>query len=233
MTSSRIAWGTRRGGFASLALLASLALGSPPTARAQEFAIPVAAPAFAGDLLERGLPAGSGVSLTALHTRRPLGLTTRTLTGEGGLASVRAALGIARTGDADLGWSTGAMALGVAGEEGGVAVRAALRRDDAAPVGEEALGYEVGAGAWVSAAGLRGWASAPQAWLGGMAPPLARGLAAGLDFDAGDGVVGIAREAPRRGFSESAAWSARVRQNNRTLFHMYQYHLNGRFPPAN
>ncbi|MEO5618030.1 MAG: hypothetical protein ABIS67_09680 [Candidatus Eisenbacteria bacterium] len=181
-----------------------------PAAHAQEFTVPTAAPAFAGDMLERGLPAHGGLSFTALHVRRPLGLTTRSLVGHAGPGVVRAALGFARTGDADLGWSTAAAALGLTGQDGGLALRAAVRRDDAAPPGEVALGYELGGGAWVSACGMRGWVSAPQAWLSGAAPPLARGLAAGLDFDAGDGVLGIAREAPRRGFSESAAWSGRV-----------------------
>lgn len=200
----------RHARLARFALLTLLTLLAPRAAHAQEFAIPAAAPALGGDLLERGLPASGGLSFTALHVRRPLGLTTRSLVGEAGLGVVRAALGVARTGDADLGWSTGAAALGFAGEDGGVALRAAVRRDDAAPAGEDARGFEIGGGAWVSAAGMRGWVSAPQAWLGAVAPPLARGLTAGIDFDAGDGVVGLAREAPRRGFSESAAWSGRV-----------------------
>jgi hypothetical protein len=200
----------RRTRIISVSLLAAMALITPGVLQAQEFALPTGAPAFAGDLLERGLPGEGGFSVHALHVGRPHGLTTRVLAGAAGLGVVRAALGVARTGDPELGWSTGAAALGFAGESGGTALRAAVRRDDAAPAGEESLGYEIGGGAWVSAAGMRAWVSAPQGWLGAMAPPLARGLAAGIDFDAGDGVVGLAREAPRRGFAESAAWSGRV-----------------------
>lgn len=199
-----------------LALLVAIALNAlvellaPAPSLAQEFALPTGAPAFGGDLLERGLPAEGGFSVHALHVGRPHGLTTRALVGAAGLGVVRGAIGVARTGDPELGWSTGAVALGFAGENGGTAMRAAVRRDDAAPAGEESLGYEIGGGAWVSAAGMRAWVSAPQGWLGAMAPPLARGLAAGIDFDAGDGVVGLSREAPRRGFAETAAWSGRV-----------------------
>jgi hypothetical protein len=44
-----------------------------------------------------------------------------------------------------------------------------------------AAGVEAGAGAWVEAAdGVRVWASAPQIWTGGMAPPLARPLELGV-----------------------------------------------------
>jgi hypothetical protein len=88
-----------------------------------------------------------------------------------------------RTGDPELGWTTGACALGVAVRGAGGAVRAAARRDGA-PGLESALGsgtgLEVGGGAWVEAgAGIRLFASAPQVFTRGVSPPLERGLEIG------------------------------------------------------
>jgi hypothetical protein len=54
------------------------------------------------------------------------------------------------------------------------------------------------------------WASAPQVWTGGLAPPLARGLETGVELDAPGVTVALARESPRRGFDEPAAWSGRA-----------------------
>jgi len=191
-----------------LALLAALAARP---AWPQEFALPSPAPSLDGDLLERGLPGErGGVHLLALHVRRPLGFTTRALAAEAGLGVVRGAFGLARSGDSALGWSTAAAAVGFAAGGGGAALRGAIRRDDAAPFGEDRHGLEAGGGAWVSGAGWRAWVSAPQAWLGVLAPPLRRGLTLGVDGEAGDGFAGLAREAPRRGFAESASWSARA-----------------------
>ena len=189
-----------------LALLVSLAAG----AHGQDFAAPGSLPSD-GDLLERGIPsARAGLALTALDVNRSAGLATRAVAVAAGFQAVRAAAGIARTGDAELGWSTAAFALGFAGAEGGAALRGALRRDDAAAPGEVALGEEIGGGAWIALGAARAWLAAPQAWLGGALPPLARGVTAGLDWRGPGGFAGVAREAPRRGFAEGALWSMRA-----------------------
>ena len=187
-------------------------------AHAQDFAVPGALPSD-GDLLERGLPGPaadaaspprSGLALTALDVARPAGLATRALQLAGGLHTVRFAAGLARTGDAELGWSTAALALGFAVPNAGAALRGALRRDDAASPGEVALGGEIGGGGWIALGAARAWIAAPQAWLGGALPPLARGVTAGVDWRGAGGFVGVTREAPRRGFAEGALYSARV-----------------------
>jgi len=196
-----------RHGIAVAIALAAWLVATP--VRGQEFATP--APQAAEGLLERGLPeAGGRWSLTALHIRRPLGLASRSLVAGGGIRRVRLAAGISRTGDANLGWSAAAGAIGVAFESGGAALRGVARRDDDAVAGEASTGVEVGGGAWVEGAGLTAWTAVPQAWLAGAAPPLARGLSAGVDYRGGGTIAGIAREAPRRGYAEAAAWSARV-----------------------
>jgi len=190
----------------ALALLAGAARG----VRAQDFALPAPLPAD-GDLLERALPAADrGAALAALDVVRTAGLSTRALVLDAGFAGVRAAAGIARTGDDALGWSSGALALGFASAGGGAALRGLVRRDDGAAPGEPALGGEIGGGGWIAVGGTRVWASAPQAWLGGALPPLARGVTGGVDWSGEGGFASLAREAPRRGFAESAAWSARL-----------------------
>lgn len=179
-------------------------------ARAQDFAVPGALPSD-GDLLERGLPAArSGLAVIALDVARPAGLGTRALALTAGFHGVRVAAGLARTGDAELGWSTAAFAFGFSGPDGGAALRGSLRRDDAAAPGEVVLGGEVGGGGWIALGGARAWIAAPQAWLGGALPPLARGVTAGVDWRGAGGFAGVAREAPRRGFAEGALYSARV-----------------------
>lgn len=198
-----------RTGSTGLALVLALSLAAG-VARAQDFAIPGALPSD-GDLLERGLPGASGgPALTALDVNRPAGLATRALALAAGFHTVRAAAGLARTGDAELGWSTAAFALGFAGAGGGAAFRGALRRDDAAPAGETSLGAEVGGGGWIALGDARAWIAAPQAWLGGALPPLARGVTAGFDWRAAGGFAGLAREAPRRGFAEGALYTMRA-----------------------
>jgi hypothetical protein len=198
---------TRRWG-AAVAFALGLAL--PARAGAQDFGAPVE-PGAMGDLLERGLPsARADAALLALHVRRPLGLTTRALAARLGLRGVRAAVGLARTGDAGLGWSAGAAALGLGTDAGGAAIRGVLRVDDDAGPGEPRLGSELGGGAWVQWGSLTTWASAPQLRLVGVAPPLARGLSVGVSCDAGGGAVELIREAPRRGFAEAAAYAARA-----------------------
>lgn len=181
-------------------------------ASAQEFAAP--SPAItegAGDLVERGLPAPApGFALDALHVRHPLDLTTRALLGSAAWRAARAAFGVARTGEAELGWSAAGAAFGLATARAGAAVRGVVRRDDGAAPGVARDGIEAGLGAWIGDAPLRIWASAPQVWTGGVAPPLARGLILGGDFDAGGVRLAIEREAPRRGYAEPANWTGRV-----------------------
>jgi len=190
--------------------VAALFLTGARLARGQDFATPAPLPA-SGDLLERALPAAErDVALTALDVVRAAGLSTRSLAAGGGLGVVRGALGVARTGDAALGWSTGAGALGFATPSGGAALRGLVRSDDGASPGETTLGIEIGGGGWIALGAARVWASAPQAWLAGELPPLARGVTTGVDWIGRTGFAALAREAPRRGFAESAAYTARL-----------------------
>lgn len=199
-------------------LALSLSLSMAPPADAQEFAIPSSAVARgAGDLLERALPpAHAGVTFDALHTRLPLGLTGRALLASAGAGALRFGLGAARTGEAELGWSTAAAACGLAGPRGGAALRVLARRDDPAGEPRDGLegaprdGFEAGAGAWVGERGWRAWMSVPQARTQGLAPPLARGLTLGGEFEAQGLTLSLEREAPRAGFAEDADWSGRV-----------------------
>ena len=118
--------------------LAGLLLCGAPAVHAQDFVDP--APASRGTsalrLLEQGLPdAARGASVATACTRwwgLPE-LTTRTVAGDLGWRSLRLGLGLARSGDPALGWSTVAFAIGVVGEDTGVALRGALRLDRDAP----------------------------------------------------------------------------------------------------
>lgn len=169
--------------------LAALAL-SASLGRTQEFAGAAAAgeAGGVGALLEHGLaaPATCGIetgvtswfALPELQTRSAaLGVRVR---------SLQMATGVAATGEPELGWNTVALAVGAVQPTFAVAVRAALRRDQAwwgAPPGVlgRAVGAEAGAGAWLQAAPqVRVWASAPQLWTRGVAPPLARALESGV-----------------------------------------------------
>src|SRR5262249_60879791 len=69
-------------------------------------------------------------------------------------------------------------------------------------------GGEAGAGGWLAMPRWRVWASAPQVWRARAAPPLARGLALGAAFSNGGLTAALERQAPRRGFAESAAYRA-------------------------
>ncbi|HEY2954420.1 MAG TPA: hypothetical protein VGK89_04115 [Candidatus Eisenbacteria bacterium] len=186
----------------------ALALGAAPTP-AQDFAAPEApgaAPSPAA-FLERALPAQHpSLAAEALvsHWYDVPGLTTRALALSAGWRTLRAAAGISRTGDPELGWSAAALALGVAGEGGGGALRAVVRRD-AAPgalaveLGPGA-GLEVGGGAWVDAGfGITLSASAPQVLVRGVGPPLARGLEIGALWVMDDLALRLARVSPRGG----------------------------------
>jgi len=172
-----------------VATLAAIALLLPPVAApAQDFQSP-APPAAAtpAAFLERGLPgASASPAAEALATQwyEVPDLATRALAASAGWRSIRAAAGISRTGETELGWTTGACALGVAIRGAGAAVRAAARRDAmpgalAAALGP-GTGLEAGGAAWVAAgAGITLFASAPQMFTRGVSPPLERGLEIG------------------------------------------------------
>jgi len=169
--------------------LVGLALAS--TSAAQDFA--GAAPPGGEDdalaLLERALPpASASCSAAAAQTRwwdLPQ-LETRAIAAGVGWRSARASLGLSQTGEPELGWTTLALAVGGATGRAGAGVRACTRRDRDAPWSASrafaaGAGIESGAGAWlVPVAGLRVWASAPQMWTSGPAPPLARAMELGV-----------------------------------------------------
>ncbi len=161
----------------------TLAVLAARTAAAQEFADP--APPGSGSaaaLLERGLPGGGpGASVEAISTRwfALPDLVTRSVALGGGWRSARFALGVSRTGEGEVGWTSCHAAGGWTGPGVGAALRGCVRRYPA-PGGAALAGGEVGAGAWASASpDLRLWASAPQTWTGGEAPPLERRLELG------------------------------------------------------
>jgi hypothetical protein len=189
-------------GFGALVLVLSAA-----AARAQDFEPP--APAGRSDsplaLLEWGLPAVAPRLLEGSVTRW-LGsaeLVTRAVAAGGGWRSMRAAAGISQTGDPEIGWTAGALALGVVTGHGGAALRAAARRDrhpdpPPGPLGA-GIGVEVGGGAWVEAgAGVSLWVSAPEAWARGAAPPRLRGLEAGATWRLDDLSAWLTHDAPPR-----------------------------------
>ena len=193
-----------------LAFLLATLVSSP--AWTQDFASPAPPSAYAGAstpavFLERGLPAARPrIAAEALVTRwyEVPDLATRAVALAAGWRSLRAAAGISRTGEAELGWSTAAVAFGVAGQGAGGALRAAARRDDvpgalAAALGPGA-GLEAGGGAWVEAgAGITLSASAPQIFARGVSPPLERGLEIGASWVMDDLSLRLTRVSTRGG----------------------------------
>jgi hypothetical protein len=172
-------------------------------ALAQDFAGPSPAwpPGAASVLLERGLPAAALVPTLEAGATRWHGvaaLSTRALSVATGWRRLRAGLGVSQTGEPDLGWTALAVALGAAERGGGACLRAVARRDRTSPFGFDAsgaaVGGEIGGGAWVEAVtGLHVWASAPQVWTRGAAPPLARPLEIGGAVDLGGVTLWISR----------------------------------------
>jgi hypothetical protein len=201
--------------FAALLVAALVVALLPREARAQEFAVPepglsrggAAGPAA---LLERALPDAGSCGAAALVTSWPLDLSARSLLIGGSWRGLAAATGVTRAGNADLGWSGAGLALGYADREAGAGVRTLVRRDDAADDLEPRAGIEVGAGGWLRVGFSRVWASAPQAWLDGVSPPLARGLTLGLELEGPGVLLALEREAPRRGLAEAAGHTARL-----------------------
>lgn len=165
--------------------MVSLAAGCMLTAAAagaQDFS--AAAPQGQGSamtLLERGLPAPEGatsIETTVVRWFDLPDLTTRALAIGGAWSSTRWAAGVSRSGAEEIGWSAAAVAFGASAAGTRAALRACARRDAA---GE--TGIEVGAGAGSSLGGrARLWASAPQLWTEGAAPPLERHLELGVEL---------------------------------------------------
>jgi hypothetical protein len=174
-------------------------------AHAQDFEAPAPAwpPGSACALLERGLPAPTtSPTLEGVATRWHglAALTTRAASGAIGWRAARLGAGLSQTGEPDVGWTALAMAVGAAVPEGGGALRVVARRDRTSRFGFDArgadVGVEVGGGAWIAAASaLHVWASAPQMWTRGAAPPLARPLEVGGALDLGDVAVWLSRAA--------------------------------------
>lgn len=179
-------------------------------ASAQDFAppAPVGPAAGAAALLERALPAAADrLSLEGV-TVRWLGLPdleTRAASLLVPAGSVRAALGVSQTGDAALGWTALALAVGAAADGAGFGLRVVARRDRAGGAlltSAPALGsgVEAGAGGWLALAPHWClWAQAPQLWVSGEPPPLSRPLELGARCESGPLAGWLALIAPGDG----------------------------------
>ncbi len=175
-----------------LACLCRIALAASP-AHAQDFERGGEAGAASGPaafIAGARPPADGFASAEALGLSR-FGLpeiSTQAIAAGGGWHSLRAAAGFSQTGDAEIGWSAWGAALGVASSRWGAGVSGIARRDRTPRAGLPWWGYECGMGLWVRAAPrVVAWASAPQLWSDGAAPPLERGLAVGVRAE-GDGL---------------------------------------------
>jgi hypothetical protein len=201
-----------------VAAITALATVAAPAA-GQDFTAPAPAwpPGLPCALLETALPATAVApeiegAVTQWHGLAAL--TTRAAAAAFGWRELRAGLGLAQTGEPDIGWTALGLALGAARPDGGAALRAVARRDRTTRFGFDArgaaVGVEIGGGAWIeAAAGLHVWASAPQLWTRGAAPPLARPLEIGGALDLGGvaawlSLVAVAGH-PRGGPGEHAA----------------------------
>jgi hypothetical protein len=172
-----------------------LLLGGACPAFAQDFELPAPAwpPGPAGLWLERALPPAHGAPVLEAGIVRWHGidaLVTRSLAAGAGWRAFRGGLGLAQTGEPDLGWTTLATALGAVVPHAGASLRIAARRDRTSRFGFDArgaaVGGEAGGGAWIDAGPrIHVWASAPQVWTRGSAPPLERPLAIGAAADLG------------------------------------------------
>jgi hypothetical protein len=168
------------------------------SAGAQDFTAPIVGPPVGADVsgawVETGVPprapGWAGEAFTIEWHGLPE-LTTRGLAAGGGFASARFAVAGSQTGTPELGWSALGGAVGFAGAATGVGVRAVARRDRTralvARPEPDATGAEVGIGARASAgSGVTLWASAPQVWLAGAAPPSRRSLELGAVLELGE-----------------------------------------------
>ena len=184
----------------SLAVAAACAQDFAPPAPA---AVSLAARSGAA-ALEHGLPdPGGGLALEALGTswHAVPGLVTRAAVIGVGWRALRVAAGLSQTGDAEIGWQAAGLAAGAAGARAGAALRIVARRDltplERARGLGAGVGLEAGAGAWIATArGVRVWASAPQVARAGVAAPLARPLAIGVELASGAGRAWLSRIAP-------------------------------------
>lgn len=194
----------------ALAAALVLALAGARIAAAQDFA-PAAAPGpqpGPAALLDRALPLAHERLTAQACAARWFALPelgTKSVSLLVPVRSLRLAAGLSQTGDGELGWTCAALAAGAASEEFGFALRAAARRDRAggALLTSEAsagAGGEAGGGAWMAPApGVRLWASAPQLWSAGEAPPLARPLELGVRLERGALSAWASIGAPREG----------------------------------
>ena len=193
------------------AALGLIVLGlAPRPSTAQDFGGPAPAgpPPGPAGFIERGLPPVTrALTLEVAHVSLSgvPDLTTRAASLGGAFRGVAAGVGLSQTGDAAFGWSAGALVVGAAGPSAAAAFRALIRRDRSAAARLESpdrgLGGEVGAGAWLLAARMaRVWASAPQLWLHGAAPPLPRGLEIGVRIEGSAAAAWLARESPPPGW---------------------------------
>jgi hypothetical protein len=162
----------------------------------------------AAALLERALP--QDVSPWTLETSATRWLASTSLeTRSAALAiargPLRTAAGLSQTGDPDLGWTSAALAAGTCARDGGAALRVVARRDRAAGALREGglargVALEAGAGGWLAPSPeLVLWASAPQLYGSGPAPPLVRPLEIGARIGGDDLSAWCALEAPRGG----------------------------------
>jgi len=201
-------------------LAAGFALLLASRLEAQDFAAPARAGPAGSPLawLECGLPAaGGGTRIAGAATRwfALPELTTRALGLGISWRGARSAFGLSQTGDPELGWTALGLAAGGAGPRCGGALRAVARRDrhprpEPGPLGP-GVGFEAGAGAWAEAgADLTLWASAPQIWRRGAAPPLARGLELGGALRAREGGLWLLRRASARDADGRAAHEAGI-----------------------
>jgi hypothetical protein len=178
--------------------LATLTRVAPLSAQEFEAAAPfgaaTAGTSGAATAIDRGLPGTGRIELAASIVSRYAvpELTSQALVLGAGAGVVRGALGVAEFGPPDLGWAALAGAVGVCTPSGGAAVRGVVRRDQR---GGSPVGLELGGGGWVRFEPLTVWASAPQSWTDGPAPPLSRPLTIGAAIDAGGARAWIDRVA--------------------------------------
>jgi hypothetical protein len=152
--------------------------------------------------IERGLPgSSSGLRADAAVTRW-FGLesfATHAGAFGGGWRTLRVAAGLSRTGDRELGWNAAGLAAGGANAVCGAAARAVVRRDleFRGARTRDGAGLEAGGGAWMRVgSSVRAWASAPQLWLSGAAPPAPRPLEIGAALEVDGTRLWVARRAP-------------------------------------
>lgn len=199
------------------AVAAALALAVAGAARAQEFApaSPAGPQPGACALLDRALPWGGGaLECSATRWLALADFETRAAAALAAAGCARVALGVAQTGDPQLGWTSAALAAGACVPGAGAALRVVARHDRAAGAlagGRlaDGGGFEAGAGAWLEAApGAVVWAVAPQLVARGEAPPLARPFEAGARCERGPLAAWCALTAPRGGDDGERAFGA-------------------------